>query len=334
VKAPDRSGTTTPTGTPTCPTSRAASRRATGHVVYDAKQRAARAFEPFFSPTPAYEDDEVLEQLGLATLNHYDAIGRLVGQDLTDGTFTRITYASWSIDREDANDTVLESIYRATREGLPASDPRKQALEHAKTHANTASSRYLDPFGREVGTLARGGSTADDRRMEVDYTADGRLAQIIDARGLVAFQYRHDMRGRRMFEHTIDAGDRRALFDALGRPRWMWNDRGFEIVTNTATNETVRIRIDNIYADNSGAFQMVDAKFSGVNDLTTSALENTVTPNQSIAYDWIRTGQPIEVVPAGENAVRAGLPVNAPITIAPSVEMHVNSPNGIVVRTY
>ena len=105
-------------------------------------------------------------------------------------------------------------------------------------------------------------------------------------------------------------------------------------VTNTTTGEVVRIRIDNIYRNQSGQYQLVDAKFSSVQDLTTANLDSTVTANQSTAYGWIRNGQPVRVVPAGANATAAGLTPGTPIQIAPSVQVHVNSPAGVVVRTY
>jgi hypothetical protein len=105
-------------------------------------------------------------------------------------------------------------------------------------------------------------------------------------------------------------------------------------VTNTTTGQTVRIRIDAIYRNGSGQYQLVDAKFSSVSDLTTGSLDSTVTTNQSVAYGWIRSGQSVRVVPAGARAVAAGLPPGTGISIAPTVEMHVNSATGIVVRTY
>jgi hypothetical protein len=105
-------------------------------------------------------------------------------------------------------------------------------------------------------------------------------------------------------------------------------------VTNTTTGQTVRIRIDAIYRNGSGQYQLVDAKFSAVNDLTTGSLDSTVTANQSVAYGWIRSGAPVRVVPAGARAIAAGLPPGAGIPIAPTVEMHVNSATGIMVRTY
>ncbi|MDZ7363651.1 MAG: toxin [candidate division KSB1 bacterium] len=98
---------------------------------------------------------------------------------------------------------------------------------------------------------------------------------------------------------------------------------------------TVTIRIDNLVPTN-GSFQLVDAKFSAVTNLANPAtnLSNTVTANQRVVYSWISSGQPVTVIPRGANAVAAGLTPGTPITVNPSVQIHVNSPTGIVVRNY
>jgi hypothetical protein len=102
----------------------------------------------------------------------------------------------------------------------------------------------------------------------------------------------------------------------------------------TSGTQTARIRIDNTVPTPSGRFQLVDAKFSGVQDLTTANLSGTVTPNQTTVYGWIRNGSPITVVPRGANAAAAGFTPGVPIVVEPNVQMHVNSPTGIVVRNF
>ncbi len=203
--------------------------RASGHVVFDAKQRAVQQYEPFFSPTSAYEGDAILERIGVATLNRYDAIGRIVGQDFPNGTFTSVSYHAWSLDRADANDTVLTSAYQAQRQGLPAGDPERQALDAATMHADTPVTTYFDAIGRQIGGLARGGTTAADRRTAFHLAAEGHVLEAIDARGLTAFAYRYDMRGMRVSERSNDAGARTTLVDAHGRVAFAWNDRNLEI---------------------------------------------------------------------------------------------------------
>lgn len=93
------------------------------------------------------------------------------------------------------------------------------------------------------------------------------------------------------------------------------------------------IIIDNMYRDAAGNWQLVDAKFSSVRDLTTANLTTTVTPNQRLAYSWISSGTATSVVPRGTFATSAGI-AGAPITVNPSVQIHVNSPTGIVSRNY
>lgn len=110
-------------------------------------------------------------------------------------------------------------------------------------------------------------------------------------------------------------------------------------VTNNATGQTVRIRIDNLVPQGTGAnptYQLVDAKFSSVTNLANpnTNLANMVTENQALAFQWISGGQNITVVPVGQNALAAGLIPNMPINVNRSVEIHVNGPNGIVIRQH
>jgi RHS repeat-associated protein len=201
---------------------------ASGHIVYDAKQRPSRVYEPFFTTTWRFESDEVLRRFGVSSLTVYDALGRVVMEHLPNGTFTRATYGAWEITREDANDTVLESAYRRRREGLAIDDPERQALEHARAHAGTATTTFLDPQGREVGSLTRGGS-GDDRRTEMRLDGAGELREVVDARGLVAFRYRRDMEGRLLFTQSMDAGDSWTLPDADDWPVFIWDELGVEV---------------------------------------------------------------------------------------------------------
>jgi RHS repeat-associated protein len=105
-------------------------------------------------------------------------------------------------------------------------------------------------------------------------------------------------------------------------------------VTNTTTSEMVTIRIDNTLPTGANTYQLIDAKFSSVQDLTTANLRSTVTPNQTTAYGWISGGQPVTVVPRGANAAAAGMTPGAPINVTGTVQIHVNGPTGIVVRNY
>lgn len=202
--------------------------RVSGHAVYDARQRIGREYEPYFSPTHAFEGDAVLQQFGVSTLKRYDALGRLVSIDLPDGSFSRMTYRAWDVEHADPNDTVEQSTYRALRENLPSTSAEKQALEHARHHANTTRLTYLDPVGRECASLDRGEPGTADRKIELRLDVDGNQREVIDPRGLVAFRYHRDMGGRPLHDESVDSGRLWALPDARDRPAWSWNARGLE----------------------------------------------------------------------------------------------------------
>ena len=204
--------------------------RVSGHVVYDRKNQAALTYEPYFSPTWAYEDDSVLARFGVGTVTRYDAVGRTVGQNLPDGTFTRVVYGAWSREEADANDTVMESAWRAVREARPPADPERQALEATKPHAGTSTQICFDPAGREVASLRRGGAAGDQRR-ETLLGGTGLPLAMIDPRGLTAFSYQRDMSGRQLFVRSVDAGEKWTLLDVKDRIVQNWDGRGVELVT-------------------------------------------------------------------------------------------------------
>jgi insecticidal toxin complex protein TccC len=170
--------------------------RTSGHVVYDTKGHPGRRYDPFFSPSVTYESDAVLQQFGVSTLAHYDALGRLIGQDYPNGTFTSATFGAWTMEQADANDNVVGSAYGAARLALPSGSAELQAYQEAVPHAGTTTLTYLDPLGRQAGSLAQGGSSTADRRTTKQLDIAGAVLQITDPRGLVAFTYQRDMQRR------------------------------------------------------------------------------------------------------------------------------------------
>src|SRR5208282_5351414 len=124
--------------------------RASGHVVYDTKEHPGRQYDPFFSPSATYEGDEVLQQFGVSTLAHYDAVGRPVGQDFPDGTFTSTAFGAWTVEQADPNDNVVGSAYGAVRMALPSGSAELQAYQEAVPDAGTTTLAYLDPLGRQA----------------------------------------------------------------------------------------------------------------------------------------------------------------------------------------
>ena len=137
--------------------------RVSGHVVYDAKGQPGRVYEPYFSPSAAYESDLELERFGVSTVTTYDAVGRAVRVDLPNGTYTTTVPGAWSSAAASPGDNVLDSTYRLLREGRPADDAERAAYEHAAAHAATPTVTYVDARGATCAVVARGDASAADR---------------------------------------------------------------------------------------------------------------------------------------------------------------------------
>ena len=195
-----------------------------GHDVYNNKGWLVRKYEPLFSTSPGFESDEALRRYGVATRTHYNPIGRVIRQDLPNGTFTTSAYTTWETRLSDANDNVVGSDYEAVRHPLPAFDPERAALTAAQAHARTPTITETDVLGRpfRLRELGEGGI---ERVTTTIYGVMGLPDRVIDARNLTAFTYRHDMLGRTLFEHSMDAGDRWTLLDAQERVIHLWDGR-------------------------------------------------------------------------------------------------------------
>jgi RHS repeat-associated protein len=196
-----------------------------GHTVYNNKQQPVRQYEPFFSSTPIFEPDSELRHYGVSDHLRYDSIGRMIRQDLPNGTLSRVETTPWEIRTYDPNDTVDDSEYRHGRETLPDGDQEKNALLKALVHADTPSIVRLDPLGREIIQVESdrdGLPRITESRLDIQ----GNVTSITDPRDLAAFTYCYDMQGRLLFEHSIDAGDKWIFMDALERPVHQWDGRG------------------------------------------------------------------------------------------------------------
>lgn len=196
----------------------------TGHVVYNNKLQAVRQFEPFFSTTHEFENDEVLETFGVSAQNYYDAVGRTYRTDLPNSTFTEIKFTPWEIQVYDQNDTVNRSLYKTFREILPVAAPERMALDRSLAHIETPSLIWLDPLGREIVTIEKN-NDGIERKVETILDINGNIAEIIDARNLKAFEYKRDMLGRQLYEKSIDSGEKWSFHNNLDQTTHIWDSR-------------------------------------------------------------------------------------------------------------
>lgn len=207
----------------------------TGRTVFDNKGNAIKKYEPFFSSTPEYETEERLARIGVTPILRYDPLGRLIRTDLPNGTLSRVEFDSWQQTSWDENDTVRESRWYAERgspdpSGRRPSDPEPRAAWLAARHANTPAITHLDTLGRVFLTIAdNGGAEKFQTRVELDI--EGNQRSVTDARGLRVMEYAYDMLGTRIFQRSMDAGERWILTNVAGQPIRAWDSRGHLIRT-------------------------------------------------------------------------------------------------------
>jgi RHS repeat-associated protein len=208
----------------------------TGRTVLDAKGHAVKGYEPFYSPTIAYEDEREIVEWGVTPVLHYDPLGRLVRTDHPDGTFARVVFDSWREELWDENDTVLDSAWYALRNKPdpkgpePRGDPNRRAAWLAAAHALTPGVTHFDALGRGFLTVADNGVDPDGKarryatRTTIDIEGNHRL--VTDARGNRTLEQDFDVMRRILRVLSPDAGESHALFDLVGQPVRAWDPRG------------------------------------------------------------------------------------------------------------
>ncbi len=206
-----------------------------GRTVLNNKGKPIKQYEPYFSTTPAYEDDPAWVEQGVSPMLYYDGAGRNVRTELPDGTFTKAVFDAWKEFHYDGNDTVKDSAWYQQRLALADSNPDKKAAQKSAMHHNTPSCMVTDTLGRP--TLGIDHNRWEDAngniQEEFSYTTseldlEGNALSITDARGNVVMAWRYDLLGHRVAQTSMDAGKRWMLNNALSNPVKTWDERQHE----------------------------------------------------------------------------------------------------------
>ena len=133
-----------------------------GHTVYNNKGMPVEQYQPYFSATPYFEDQqEVIEEM-LApppTVIHYDPAGRVIRSESPKGFFSKSVYTPWETSFYDFNDTVTDSPYYQWFMANYPSDPELWQEEELKSlHAalpcyNTPAKVVMDNLGNPIRTI-------------------------------------------------------------------------------------------------------------------------------------------------------------------------------------
>jgi len=206
-----------------------------GRTVFDNKGQPVKQYEPYFSSTPAFEDETDLVQQGVTPILRYDPLGRLIRTDLPNGSYSRVEFDAWSQSASDPNDTTAESGNAWTEARLPTatpapSDEEQRAAERALDHANTPATSHVDALGRVFLVQARLTPTS---LVETGTTFDveGQALSITDALGRECAQNMYSVDGQVVRASHIDSGQRFALSDVMGAPLYAWDALGHRVRT-------------------------------------------------------------------------------------------------------
>ena len=222
----------------------------TGKTILNNKGNPVKQYEPYFSVTHRYEDLKELVETGVTPVMYYDAAGRLIRTEMPDGTFSRVEFDSWKQTLYDANDTVTETSWYHNRTNrlidtqllAEGKDPQKEkeAADKAAVHAGTPHVLHFDTLGRPVLFVEHTKNIVSGidewYRTKLLLDTEGNLRSLIDARelpengnnGNTVVQYKYDILGHRVYQHSMDTGQRWLLTNVPGTPLRTWDDRNHE----------------------------------------------------------------------------------------------------------
>ncbi len=227
-----------------------------GHVVYNNKQLPVRQFEPFFSGHYHFENDTVLESYGVSIQQYYDAVGRMYRTDFPDGSFSEMLFSPWDTKSFDQNDTVDRSLYKVFREIQPAGSRERIALDKTLAHKETPTIVQFDPLGREIVRIETN-NNGTVRKIETHFDINGNPEQIIDARGLTAFEYKRDMLGRLLYEKSMDAGEKWSFHNNDDQTIHLWDSRSI----HQRTHYDALGRITKVHVDGALGLNQITERF-------------------------------------------------------------------------
>ena len=123
-------------------------------TIYNNKNKPAKEYLPWLSPTPDYESQPPLEPP--PTVFFYDPLQRVIRTDTPKRFFTKAEFSPWEVKTYDEDDTVKESDFFRnffSHPITPDKENERDALVKAAAFFNTPSVTVLDNLGRPIRRL-------------------------------------------------------------------------------------------------------------------------------------------------------------------------------------
>ncbi|MFL5591463.1 MAG: RHS repeat domain-containing protein, partial [Ktedonobacteraceae bacterium] len=190
-----------------------------GWQVYDNKGHVVEKYEPFFDIGWDYVPPTE-EQFGQKATMFYDPRGQVIRTLNPDGSEQRVIYGVPITldDPEQFRPTPWEAYTYDANDNVGRTHP-DTALGY-QNHWNTPANILVDALGRTIQTVERNGADPSDWfTTRSTYDIRGNLLTVSDALGRPnVFQYVYDLANHPLRIENIDAGIRRTVLDALGKP--------------------------------------------------------------------------------------------------------------------
>ncbi len=203
-----------------------------GRTILNNKGKPVKQYEPYFSTTHEYEDENVLRQIGVTPILFYDPVGRNVRTLFPNGTFARVEFNPWMQKVFDANDTVKQSQWYIDRgspdptaQPEPLNDPERRAAWLAAKHADTPGVLHFDSLGRPIYAVSDyGGGKTAAVRSESDLT--GRFSKMFDQEQREVVSGFVSMAGMPIFGDSAEKGRRWTFKNVLSALVKTWDEFG------------------------------------------------------------------------------------------------------------
>jgi RHS repeat-associated protein len=225
-----------------------------GWTIFNNKGKPVRQYEPFFDDTHEFKFGITI---GVSPILFYDPAERLVATLHPDRSWEKVIFDPWLQYIWDVNDTVLIAdpasdpdvgpfFQRiATTDYLPtwyngritgALGPKQQgAAKKTAAHADTPTTAAFDTLGRPFLTITfnrypDGDSVVESHdRTLVNLDIEGNQRSITDALNRMIVVYDYDMLSTRIRQHSVDAGLRWLLNNAVRKTQRTWDSRAHRI---------------------------------------------------------------------------------------------------------
>jgi RHS repeat-associated protein len=202
-----------------------------GRMVLNNKGNPVKQYEPYFSVSPAFDDEKEMVELGVTPVIHYDPLSRVIKTDLPNETFSRVEFTGWLQKTFDPNDMVFLSKWydRRILNPVPAIATAEEisAAQKAFLHNDTPTVAHFDTLGRPFFTEADNKTEKITSRIKLDI--EGKELEIRDALNRMVMLYDYDLPGRSIKQISKDAGTRWMIMDAGNNPLLSWDERNHEL---------------------------------------------------------------------------------------------------------